>query len=66
MHEYPKATRNLIFEVSMHRAATAELPKLGEYLPPLRDFLIDAQVANLRGHAACRPSKVGALRPLTR
>ena len=51
MQEYPKPTRNPIFEVSMHHAATAELQKLREYLAALRDFIIDAQVANLRGHA---------------
>jgi hypothetical protein len=49
-----------MFEVSMHRAASAELQKLCEYLAALRDCLIDAQVAKLRGPRACRPSKAVA------
>ena len=44
----------------MHRVAKAELEKLGEYMAAVRDCLIDAEVANLRGRAACRPSKVAA------
>jgi hypothetical protein len=51
MRYYPKPTRNQVFEVSMHRAATTELEKLGAYLAALRDCLIDARVANLRGRA---------------
>src|SRR5450759_5827622 len=47
----PKAPRNQVFEVSMHRAASAKLQKLGEYLAAERDCLIDARVANLRGRA---------------
>jgi len=47
----PQAPRNQIFEVSMHRSASAELQKLGEYLAEVRDCLIDARVANLRGRA---------------
>ena len=35
----------------MHRAASAELEKLCEYLAAVRDLLIDARVANLRGRA---------------
>ena len=35
----------------MHRAANTELEKLCEYLAALRDCLIDARVANLRGSA---------------
>jgi hypothetical protein len=51
MKYYPEPTRNQVFEVSMHRAAGAELEKLCEYLAAVRDCLIDARVANLRGRA---------------
>jgi hypothetical protein len=51
MKYYPKPPRNQVFEASMHRVAMAELEKLGEYLAAVRDCLIDAQVANLRGRA---------------
>jgi hypothetical protein len=47
----PQAPRNQVFEVSMHRAASAELHKLWEYLAAVRDCLIDARVANVRGRA---------------
>src|SRR5450759_1897220 len=47
----PQAPRNQVFEISMHRAASAELQKLWEYLAAVRDCLIDARVANLRGRA---------------
>jgi hypothetical protein len=59
MKEYPKPTRNQIFEVSMHRAANAELQKLCEYLAAVRDCLIDARVANLRGRARLRAIEGG-------
>jgi hypothetical protein len=51
MKYYPKPARNQVFEVSMQGAAIAELEKLGEYLAAIRDCLIDARVANLRGRA---------------
>jgi hypothetical protein len=40
-----------VFEVSMRGVARAELQKLCEYLAALRDWLIDARMASLRGRA---------------